>query len=98
MKAKWLYKEALQIAEERREVKGKGEMERYTQLNAEFQRLARRDKKPSSVNNAKKQRRTIEWERLKISKKIGDTKGTFHAKTGTKKERNVEDLTEAEYI
>ena len=47
MKAKWLYKEALQIAEERREVKGKGERERYTHLNAEFQRTARREKKPS---------------------------------------------------
>ena len=55
-------------------------------------------RKPSLVNNAKKQRKTIEWERLKISKKIGDTKGTFHAKTGTIKERNVKDLTEAEDI
>ena len=53
-KAKWLSKEALQIAEERREAKGKGERERYTQLNAEFQRIARRDKKASSMNNAKK--------------------------------------------
>ena len=53
-KAKWLSDEALQIAEKRREVKGKGEKERYTHLNAEFQRIARRDKKPPSVNNAKK--------------------------------------------
>ena len=53
-KAKWLSEEALQIAEKRREAKGKGERERYTQLNAEFQRIAKRDKKPSSMNNAKK--------------------------------------------
>ena len=66
-KAKWLSEEALKIAEKRREVKGKGEKERYTLLNAEFQRIARRDKKPSSVNNTKKQKKTIEWERLEIS-------------------------------
>ena len=59
--------EALQIAEIRREMKGKGEKERYKHLNAEFQRIARRDKKASSVINAKKQRKTIEWERLEIS-------------------------------
>ena len=53
-KARWLPEEALQIAEKRREAKGKGEKERYTHLNAEFQRIARRDKKPSSVTNAKK--------------------------------------------
>ena len=62
-KAKWLSDEALKIVEKRREVKGKGEKERYTHLNAEFQRIARRDK-PSSAINAKK---TIEWERLGIS-------------------------------
>ena len=61
-KAKWLSEEALQIAEKRRETKGKGEKERYTHLNAEFQRIVRRDKKASSVINAKKQRKTIEWE------------------------------------
>ena len=61
-KAKWLSQEALQIAEKRREPKGKGEKERYTHLNAQFQRIARRDK-----NNAKKQRKTIVWERLAIS-------------------------------
>ena len=66
-KAKWLSEEALQIAEERREVKSKRNGERYTQLNAEFQRIAKRDKKPSSMNNAKKQRKTTEWERLEIS-------------------------------
>ena len=64
-KAKWLSEEALQIAEKRREMKGKGEMGRYTQLNAEFQRIARRAK--SLVDNANKQRKTIEWERLEIS-------------------------------
>ena len=66
-KAKWLSEEALQIAEERREVKSKRNGERYTQLNAEFQRIAKRDKKPSSMNNAKKQRKTTEWGRLEIS-------------------------------
>ena len=65
-KAEWLSEEALQIAEERREVKSKGKGERYTQLNAEFQRIAKRDK-PSSMNNAKKQRKTTEGERLEIS-------------------------------
>ena len=59
--------EALQIAEKRREVKSKGEKERYKHLNAEFQRIARRDKKASSAINAKKKRKTIEWERLEIS-------------------------------
>ena len=66
-KAKWLSEEALQIAEERREVKSKRNGERYTQRNAEFQRIAKRDKKPSSMNNAKKQRKTTEWGRLEIS-------------------------------
>ena len=66
-KAKWLSEEALQIAVKRRKVKTKGERERYTHLDAEFQRLARRDRKPSSVINTKKQRLKIEWERLEIS-------------------------------
>ena len=61
------FEETLQIDVKRREVKGKGEKERYTHLNAEFQRIARRDKKPSSVITAKKERKTIEWERLEIS-------------------------------
>ena len=65
-KAKWPSEEALQISVKRREVKGKGEKERYTHLNAEFQRIARRHK-PSSLINAKKYRKTIEWERLEIS-------------------------------
>ena len=63
-KEKWLSEEALQIAEKRREVKGKGEKERYTHLTAELQRITR---KPSSVISAKKQRKTIEWERLEVS-------------------------------
>ena len=66
-KAKWLSEEALQIAVKRREVKSNGEKERYTHLNAEFQRIARRDKKAFLMINAKRQRKTIEWERLEIS-------------------------------
>ena len=68
-KAKWLSEEALQIAVKKREVKSKGEKERYSHLNSEFQRIARRDKKkkPSSAINAKTQRKTTEWERLEIS-------------------------------
>ena len=66
-KAKRLSEEALPIAVKRREVKSKAEKERYKHLNAEFQRIARRDKKPSSVINAKKQRKRTEWERLEIS-------------------------------
>ena len=81
-----------------RKAKGKGEKERYTHLMQSSKEQQGEIRKPSLVNNAKKQRKTIEWERLKISKKIGDTKGTFHAKTGTIKERNVKDLTEAEDI
>ena len=66
-KAPWLSEETLQIAEKRREVKGKREWEKYIKLNAEFQRIAGRDKKAFLVNNVEKQRKTIEWERLKIS-------------------------------
>ena len=66
-KAKWLSEEALKIAVKRREAKFKEEKERYKHLNAEFQRIARRDKKPSSVITAKKERKTIEWKRLEIS-------------------------------
>ena len=66
-KENWLSEETLQIAVKRREVKSKGEKERHTHLNAEFQRIAWRDKKSSSVISAKKQRKTIEWERLEIS-------------------------------
>ena len=66
-KAKWLSEEALQIAVIRKEVKSKGEKGKYTHLNAEIQRTARRDEKPSSAINTKKPRKTIEWERLEIS-------------------------------
>ena len=66
-KAKWLSEESLQIAEKKREDKGKGEKERYTHLNAEYQRIARETRKPSSVNNSKQQKKTIQWERLEIS-------------------------------
>ena len=89
--------EALQIAKERREAKGKGKKERYTHLNAEFQRIARRDKKAFSVINAKKQRKTIEWERLEVSsRKFDIPREQFHAKMGTIKDGNSMDLTEAE--
>ena len=66
-KAKWLSEEALEIAVKRREVKSKGEKERYTHLNVEFQRIVRRDKKALLSDRAKKYRKTIEWERLEIS-------------------------------
>ena len=66
-KAKWLSEEPLQIAEKRREAKSKGEKERYTHLNAEFQRIARRDKKAFLRDQCKKKRKTIAWERLEIS-------------------------------
>ena len=67
IKAKWLSEEALQVTKKRREVKGKGEKERYSHLNAEFQRTVRRDKKAFLSDQLKKQRKTIEWERLEIS-------------------------------
>ena len=80
---------ALQIAEERRKVKGKAERERYTQLNAEFQRAARRDKKTFLKEQCKEIKETIAWERLEISsKKIGDIKGAFHARMGMITNRN----------
>ena len=96
-KAKCLSEEALQIAVKRREVKGKGEKERYTHLNAEFQRIARRNKKDFLSDQCKEIEETIEWERLDLFKKIRDTKGTFHAKMGSRKDRNGH-LTEAEDI
>ena len=95
-KAKWLSEEALQIAETRREAKGKGEKERYTHLNSEFQRIARRDKKAFLRNQCKE---IVENNRMgktrDLFKKIRDTKGTFHAKLGTIKDRNCMNLTEA---
>ena len=98
-KAKWLYEEALQIAVERREVKSKGEKERYTHLNAEFQRIARRDKKAFLSNQCKEiEENNRTGKTRNLFKKIRDTKGTFHAKMGSIKNRNGMDLTEAEDI
>ena len=91
-KAKWLSGEALQIAVKRREAKSKGEKERYKHLNAEFQRIARRDKKAFLSDQCK------EEENNRMGNKIRDTKGTFHAKMGLIKDRNGMDLTEAEDI
>ena len=91
-KAKWFSEEALQIAEKRREVKGKGEKERYAHLNAEFQKIARRDKKAFLSDQCKENNRMGKTRNL--FKKIRDTKGTFHAKMGTIKDRNNMDLTE----
>ena len=93
-KGKWLSEEALQIAEKRREAKGKGEKERYTHLNAEFRRIARRDKKAFLSDQCKE---IVENNRMgktrDLFKKIRDTKGTFHAKMGTIKDRNgMEDI------
>ena len=83
-KAKWLSEEALQIAEKRREVKGKGEKERYTHLNAEFQRIARRDKKPFLSDQCKEVEENNRMGKTRdLFKKITDTKGTLHAKMGT---------------
>ena len=98
-KANWLSEEALQIAEKRIEAKNKGETERYTHLNAEFQRIARRDKKVflsdqcKEIENNKRMRKTRD-----LFKKIRDTKGKFHAKMGKIKDRNGMVLTEAESI
>ena len=91
--------EALQIAVKRREVKGKGEKERYTHLNAEFQRTARRDKKAFLSDQCKEMEESNRMGKTRaLFKKIRDTKGTFHTKMGTIKERNNVDLTEAEDI
>ena len=98
-KAKCLSEEALQIAEARREAKGKGEEERYTHLNAEFQRLARRDKKAFLSDQCREIEENNRMGKTRdLLKKIRDTKGTFHAKMGTIKDRNGMDLTEAEDI
>ena len=98
-KAKWLSEESLKIAVKIREAKGKGEKERYIHLNAEFQRIARRDKKAflsdqcEEIEENNRMRKTRD-----LFKKIRDTKGTFHAKIGTVKDRNGVDLTETEDI
>ena len=89
--------EALQIAMKRREVKGKGEKERYTHLNAEFQRTARRETKAFFSDHCKEIEENNRLGKTRdLFKKIRDTKGTFHAKMGTIKDRNHMDLTEAE--
>ena len=97
-KAKWLSEEALQIAEKRREARGNREKERYTHVNAESQRIAKRDKKPFLSEQCKE----IEENRMRkirdLFKKIRDTKVTFHAKMGSIKDRNGLDLTEEEAI
>ena len=97
-KAKWLSEEAFHTAEKRREVKQKGEREKYIQLNAEFQRMARRDKK-AFLSEQRKQRKTIEWKRIESFKKfffsisfnlfkiIGDIKGIFYARMGMIKQK-----------
>ena len=98
-KVKWLSKEALQIAVKRREAKSKGENKRYKHLNAEFQRRAKRDKKAflsdqcKDIEENRRMRKTRD-----LFKKIRDTKGTFHAKMGSIKDRNGMDLTEADDI
>ena len=91
--------EDLQIAEKRREVKGKGERERYTHLNAEFQRRARKDKKAFLSDQCKETEENNRMGKTRdVFKKIRDIKGTFHAKMGTIKDRNGMDLTEIEDI
>ena len=98
-KAKWLSEEVLQIAVKRREVKGKGEKERYIHLNAEFQRRARRDKKDFLSNLCKEIEEKNRMGKTRyLFKKIRDTKGTFHAKMGTIKDRKCMNQTEAEDI
>ena len=96
-KAKWLSEEALQIAVKRREVKSKGEKERYTHLNAELQRIARRDKKGLLSDQCKEIEENNRMGKTRdLFKKIRDTKGTFHAKMGLIRDRNGMDLTEVE--
>ena len=98
-KNKWLSGEALQIAVNRREAKGKGEKESYTHFNAEFLRIARRDKKAFLSDQCKEIEENNRMGKTRdLFKKIRDTKGTFHAKIGSIKDRNGMDLTEAEDI
>ena len=98
-KAKWLFEEALQIAEKRREAKGKGEKERLTHLNAEFQRIARRDKKAFLSDQCKEiEENNKKGKTRDLIRKIRDTYGTFYAMRGTIKDRNGVDLTETEEI
>ena len=98
-KAKWQSEEALQIAVKRIEAKSKGEKERYSHLNAEFQRIARRDKKAFLSDQCKELKENNRMGKTRdLFKKIRDTKGTYHAKMGSIKDRNGMDLTEAEDI
>ena len=98
-KAKWLSEEGLQIAVKRREAKSKREKKRYTHLNVEFQRIARRDKKAFLSDQCYKIKETNRMGKTRdLFKKIRNTKGTFHAKMDSVKDRNGMDLTEAEDI
>ena len=98
-KAKWLSEKALQLAGKRREVKSKGEKERYTHFNAEFQRIERRDKKAFLSDQCKEIEENNRMGKTRDRfKKIRDTKGTFHAKMSSIKDRSGIDLTEAENI
>ena len=98
-KAKWLSGDAVQIAVKRRDVKSKGKKERYKHLNAEFQRIARSDKKAFLSDQCKEIEENNRMGKTRdLFKKIRDTKGTFHAKLGSIKDRNGIDLTEAENI
>ena len=98
-KAKWLFGETLQIVMKRREAKSKGEKERYKHLNAGFQRIARRDKKAVLSDQCKEIEENNRMGKTRdLFKKIRDTKGTFHAKMGSIKDRNGMDVTEAEDV
>ena len=98
-KVKWLSEKALQIAEKRKEAKSKGEKERYTHMNAEFQRIASRDKKAFLSDQCKEIEENNRMGQTRdLFKTIRNTKGTFHAKMGSIKDRNGMDLTETEDI
>ena len=98
-KDKWLSEEALKIAKKRREMKGKGEKQRYTHVNADFQRITRRDKKAFLSERCKETEGNNKMGKTRdLFKKIRDIKGMFHTKMGTIKDRNGMDLTEAEDI
>ena len=98
-KAEWLSEETLKVTEKRTEQKGKGEKERYSHLNAEFQRIARREKKTFLSDQCKEIEENNRMRKTRhLFKKIGDIKGTFHAKMGSIKGRNGRDLIEAEDI
>jgi len=98
-KSKMVSEEALQIAVKRRKVKSKGEKERYTHLNAEFQRIARRDKKAFLSDQCREIEENNRMGKTRdLFKKIRDTKGTYHAKMGSIKDRNGMNLTEAEEV